>query len=125
MENLSYLLAAFAIVWAVVFGYVLSLLQKQRQLQRELNSLKETLMKKEFEGERNVLSARIQSLDETVKRQNEEISKLMRQLEKAATQVQDIAVKAVESSSHIKIIDKFHASMEEKRPREVDVKNKQ
>ena len=46
MENLSYLLAAFAIVWAVVFGYVLSLLQKQRQLQRELNSLKETLMKK-------------------------------------------------------------------------------
>lgn len=86
---------------------------------------KETLMKKEFEGERNVLSARIQSLDETVKRQNEEISKLMRQLEKAATQVQDIAVKAVESSSHLKFIDKFHASMEEKRPREVEVKNKQ
>ena len=46
MENFSYLLAAFAIVWAVVFGYILSLLRRQRQLQRELNSLKETLMKK-------------------------------------------------------------------------------
>lgn len=46
MENLSYLLAAFAIVWAVVFGYVLSLLRRQRQLQRELNSLKETLREK-------------------------------------------------------------------------------
>ncbi len=46
MENLSYLLAAFAIVWAVVFGYVLSLLQKQRQLRRELDLLKETLTEK-------------------------------------------------------------------------------
>ena len=46
MENLSYLLTAFAIVWAVVFGYVLSLLQKQRQLRRELDLLKETLTEK-------------------------------------------------------------------------------
>ncbi len=46
MENLSYLLAAFAIVWAVVFGYVLSLLQKQRHLRRELDLLKETLTEK-------------------------------------------------------------------------------
>ncbi len=46
MENLSYLLAAFAIAWAVIFGYVLSLLQKQRQLRRELDLLKETLTEK-------------------------------------------------------------------------------
>ncbi len=46
MENLGYLLAAFAIVWAVIFGYVLSLLQKQRQLRRALDLLKETLTEK-------------------------------------------------------------------------------
>ena len=47
MDNLGYLLAAFIVVWVVLFGYVLSLLRRQRQLQRELNSLKETLAKKE------------------------------------------------------------------------------
>ena len=41
MENLGYLLAAFGIVWAVLFGYVFSLSQRQRQLRRELDSLKE------------------------------------------------------------------------------------
>jgi CcmD family protein len=43
MENLGYLFAAFTIVWVVLFGYVLSLLRRQRQLWRELDSLKETL----------------------------------------------------------------------------------
>ena len=47
MENLSYLLTAFAIVWAVIFGYVLSLLQKQRRLRRELDLLKEALTEKQ------------------------------------------------------------------------------
>jgi CcmD family protein len=46
MENASYLFAAYAIVWAVVFGYVLSLLGKQRRLRRELDSLKESLKEK-------------------------------------------------------------------------------
>ena len=41
MENLGYLFAAFAIVWAVIFGYVLSLSRRQRQLRREIDSLKE------------------------------------------------------------------------------------
>ncbi len=42
MENSSYLFAAFAIVWAVVFGYVLTLYRKQRQLQREIESLEQS-----------------------------------------------------------------------------------
>ncbi len=42
MENAGYLFAAFAIVWAVVFGYVLSLFNRQRRLRQEINSLKET-----------------------------------------------------------------------------------
>jgi len=46
MENLGYLFAVFAIVWAVLFGYILSLIQRQRQLRREIDLLKETLGKK-------------------------------------------------------------------------------
>jgi hypothetical protein len=30
MENLGYLLAAYSIIWAVVFGYILFLQRKQR-----------------------------------------------------------------------------------------------
>ncbi|HDQ44786.1 MAG TPA: hypothetical protein ENN17_04690 [bacterium] len=52
-----------------------------------------------FDGERNVLKGRIQALEETVKNQNAQIVQLSKQLEKAAQQVQDIAVKAVEGSS--------------------------
>ncbi|MFC1943213.1 CcmD family protein [Chloroflexota bacterium] len=50
MENAGYLFAAFGIVWAVVFGYVLSLFNRQRRLQREIDSLREVL--KEKGGER-------------------------------------------------------------------------
>jgi len=46
MENAGYLIAAFAIVWAVIFGYVLLLLNSQRKLRREIDSLKKTLEKK-------------------------------------------------------------------------------
>ena len=41
MENAGYLFAAFAIVWVVVFGYVLLLLNRQKKLRREIDSLKE------------------------------------------------------------------------------------
>ncbi len=46
MENAGYLFAAFAIVWAVVFGYVLLLLNRQRRLRQEINSLKEAFEEK-------------------------------------------------------------------------------
>lgn len=41
MENLGYLFAAYTIVWAVIFGYIFCLSRRQRQLQREIESLKE------------------------------------------------------------------------------------
>lgn len=41
MENAGYLFAAFAIIWAGVFGFVLSLVNRQRRLRREIESLKE------------------------------------------------------------------------------------
>ena len=43
MENAGYLFAAFTVVWAVLFGYVLFLLNKQKKLQEEIRLLKETL----------------------------------------------------------------------------------
>lgn len=41
MENLSYLFAAFSIVWAVLFGYLFTISRRQRELRRELDSLRE------------------------------------------------------------------------------------
>jgi hypothetical protein len=65
---------------------------------------RDELQKKEFIGERNVLTTRIESLEKTVKEQSEQIAKLTQQLEKAYQQVQEIAVKTIEGSSTIKSI---------------------
>jgi len=63
---------------------------------------REELQKREFVGERNVLTTRIESLEKIVKEQSEQITKLSQQLEKAYQQVQEIAVKTIEGSSTIK-----------------------
>ncbi len=49
MENAGYIFAAFSIVWAVVFGYILLLFNRQRRLRREIKSLKETFKEKGIE----------------------------------------------------------------------------
>ena len=46
MENAGYLLAAFSIIWALVFGYLFFLFHRQSKLRREINSLKEALKEK-------------------------------------------------------------------------------
>jgi CcmD family protein len=46
MENLGYLFAAFSIVWAVLFGYLLFLFTAQRRLRREMNSLRGAIKEK-------------------------------------------------------------------------------
>jgi hypothetical protein len=63
---------------------------------------REELQKKEFMGEKNVLTTRIESLEKTVKEQSEQLARLSQQLEKAYQQVQDIAVKTIEGSSNTK-----------------------
>lgn len=68
---------------------------------------REEMLKKEFEGEKNVLTTRIASLEKTVKEQGEQISNLSRQLENAYQKVQDIAVKAIEGSSESKSLATF------------------
>ena len=39
MENLGYFLAAYAIIWAVIFGYLIYLQRKQKALQRQIIEL--------------------------------------------------------------------------------------
>ena len=65
---------------------------------------REDLLRKESEGERNVLTTRIESLEKTTKDYNDQIAKLSRQLESAYQKVQDIAEKAIEGASHSKTL---------------------
>jgi len=46
MENAGYFFAAFAIVWGVLFAYLFLLANRQRQLKRKIESLKEMLKDK-------------------------------------------------------------------------------
>ena len=63
---------------------------------------RDEIQKREFAGEKNVLTTRIESLEKTVKEQSERIVKFNQQLEKAYQQVQDIAVKTIEGTSNAK-----------------------
>ncbi len=65
------------------------------QRMKEDAARSEALLVKGFEGERNVLSARIEALESTVEGQRRQIDTLTRQLDAAYAKVQDIAVKAV------------------------------
>lgn len=63
---------------------------------------REELLRKESEGERNVLATRIESLEKTAKEYSDQITRLSRQLESAYQKVQDIAEKTIEGASHSK-----------------------
>lgn len=60
---------------------------------------RQDLLQKEFDGEKNVLTSAIQSLEKTVKEQNEQLARLSQQQESAYQKVQDVAVKAIEGAS--------------------------
>jgi len=63
---------------------------------------KEELLKKESEGERNVLTTRIEALEKMVTEQSQRMTVLSQQLEAAYQKVQDIAIKTVEGASNAK-----------------------
>jgi len=42
MENLGYLFAAYSVIWAVVFSYILFMQRKQKSLQRQIDRLQES-----------------------------------------------------------------------------------
>lgn len=46
MENGGYLFAAYTLVWAAVFAYVLFLSAQQSKLRKEINALKQGLKEK-------------------------------------------------------------------------------
>lgn len=70
------------------------------RMQREAKYERD-LIQKDFEGQKNVLTARIESLEKTVKEQAEQISKLSHQQEGAYQKIQDVAVKAIEGASKL------------------------
>ena len=41
MENAGYFFAAFAVIWAVLFGYVLYLVNKQSKINRQIKTIEE------------------------------------------------------------------------------------
>jgi hypothetical protein len=89
--------------------------------QKNEHAAAQNLAKKEFEGERNVLNARLDSLQATVKHQAEQIAKLTQQHELAYEKVQNIAVRAIEGSANQKTLATFHEMLldqPKKQPRE-------
>ena len=47
MENSGYLLAAFTLIWLLVFIYIFILINRQKKLRQEINSLKKVLKQNE------------------------------------------------------------------------------
>jgi CcmD family protein len=41
MENAGYFFAAFAVIWAVVFGYVMFLVNKQAKINRQMKTIEQ------------------------------------------------------------------------------------
>ena len=60
------------------------------------------LLRRELEGEKNVLATKIAALERTVQEQAEQLGRLEQQAEKAYAQVQEIAVRAIEGSASTK-----------------------
>ena len=63
---------------------------------------REELLRKEFEGQRNVSVARIEALEKMAKDLSDQNGKLSKQLETAYQKIQEIAEKAIEGSSQSK-----------------------
>jgi hypothetical protein len=70
--------------------------------QQQDSSARDELLRREYAGEKNVLTTRIASLEQTAKEQSDQIVRLLGQAEKAYGQVQEIAVPAIEGSASAK-----------------------
>jgi hypothetical protein len=70
------------------------------RIQREAK-YQQDLLHKDFEGQKNVLTSRIQSLEKTTKEQADQLAKLSQQQESAYQKIQDVAVKAIEGASKV------------------------
>lgn len=82
---------------------------------------REELLRKEFDGQRNVSAARIEALEKMAKDLSDQNGKLSKQLETAYQKVQEIAEKAIEGSSQAKSLadlQKLLAEQSRKAPTE-------
>jgi hypothetical protein len=84
------------------------------RLTRE-SEAREALMEKESEGEQKVLQSRLESLQQTVNEQQQQIAILTAQIAKSYGQVQDIAVKAIEGAGNVRILSSVPPVPVEKR----------
>lgn len=64
-----------------------------------------TLSKKEIDGERKLYQQKIEALSSKIKEQEEQIARLIKKADVSSQQVQDIAIKAVESASLRNVTD--------------------
>jgi CcmD family protein len=48
MENAGFIFAAYTVIWAMVFGYLLILFNRQKKIRREIDALKATFDKEEY-----------------------------------------------------------------------------
>lgn len=46
MENAAFLFAAYTIIWALVFGFVLVMFNRQKKMRQELESLEKAIKEK-------------------------------------------------------------------------------
>jgi hypothetical protein len=74
--------------------------QAGQEISRRQTSYTANLLAKEEEGNRRVYELRIESLQETIKKQNQRLESLTTQLDAAIQQAQELAVKSIEGSAH-------------------------
>lgn len=90
--------------------------KKVNEITEKLNAeakSREEFLQKEFEGQRNVFTTRIESLEGTIREQEERIASLSHSQNKAYQQVQEIAVKAIEGASNLKSLSALQMSATE------------
>ena len=78
------------------------------------------LLQKDFEGQKNVLTSRIQSLEKAVKEQAEQLAKLSQQQESAYQKIQDVAVKAIEGASKLGSFDSLVHTLKEQTKKQTE-----
>lgn len=80
----------------------------------------ERLLKQQFEGEKNVLKTRIQSLEKTAAEYSDQLNKLAEHQEAAYQKVQDVAVKAIEGASKTHSLGGLQHLFAEERKKKLD-----
>ena len=94
-----------------------AVLDATERIKQEAKS-REELLRKDFEGQKNVLSTRIEALERAVKDLTEQNAKLARQAETAYQKVQEIAEKAIEGSAQTKAYGELQKVLSEQSRRQ-------